>query len=93
VPRGISKLAMERISSLSPAAREAALVAASLSRPTIATVSSAPPRGAEASPAIIEAADGALTRMRDLLDGIGIKDGLLDRTEPFHVESLISREA
>lgn len=37
-----------------------------------------------------EAADGALTRMRDLLDGIGIKDGLLDRTEPFHVESLIS---
>jgi DNA-binding NarL/FixJ family response regulator len=37
-----------------------------------------------------EAADGALTRMRDLLDGIGIKDGLLDRTEPFHVESLVS---
>jgi tetratricopeptide (TPR) repeat protein len=37
-----------------------------------------------------EAADAALTRMRDLLDGIGIKDGLLDRTEPFHVESLIS---
>jgi hypothetical protein len=28
--------------------------------------------------------------MRDLLDGISIKDGLLDRTEPFHVESLIS---
>jgi len=37
-----------------------------------------------------EAADGALTKMRDLLDGIGIKDGLLERTEPFHVESLIS---
>ena len=37
-----------------------------------------------------EAADAALTRMRDPLDGIGIKDGLLDRTEPFHVESLIS---
>ena len=37
-----------------------------------------------------DAADDALTRMRELLDGIGIKDGLLDRTEPFHVESLIS---
>ncbi len=37
-----------------------------------------------------EAADDALTKMRDLLDGIGIKDGLLERTEPFHVESLIS---
>ena len=37
-----------------------------------------------------EAADGALTMMRDLLDGIGIKDGLIERTEPFHVESLIS---
>jgi DNA-binding NarL/FixJ family response regulator len=36
------------------------------------------------------AADDALTKMRDLLDGIGIKDGLLERTEPFHVESLIS---
>ena len=37
-----------------------------------------------------EAADDALTKMRDLLDGIGIKDGLIERTEPFHVESLIS---
>ena len=37
-----------------------------------------------------EAADDALTKMRDLLDGIGIKDGLVERTEPFHVESLIS---
>src|SRR5207247_8774048 len=37
-----------------------------------------------------EGADGALTRVRDLLGGMGIKDGLLDRTEPFHVESLIS---
>ena len=37
-----------------------------------------------------EAADDALTKMRDLLDGIGIKEGLVERTEPFHVESLIS---
>jgi DNA-binding NarL/FixJ family response regulator len=28
--------------------------------------------------------------MRDLLDGIGIKEALLERTEPFHIESLIS---
>ena len=55
VPRGIAKLAMERISSLSPAAREAVLVAALLSRPTIAAVSSALPRDAEALPAIAEA--------------------------------------
>jgi DNA-binding CsgD family transcriptional regulator len=27
--------------------------------------------------------------MRELLDQIGIKDGLLDRTEPFHVELLV----
>jgi hypothetical protein len=36
------------------------------------------------------AADDALVRMRRLLDGIGIRDGLLDRTEPFHVESLVA---
>jgi DNA-binding CsgD family transcriptional regulator len=35
------------------------------------------------------AADHALTQMRRLLDQIGIKDGLLDRTEPFHVELLV----
>ena len=34
------------------------------------------------------AADRALTQMRELLDQIGIKDGLIDRTEPFHVELL-----
>jgi DNA-binding CsgD family transcriptional regulator len=37
-----------------------------------------------------EAADRAVTRMRQLFEGIGIKDGLLDRTEPFHVESLVA---
>ena len=37
-----------------------------------------------------QAADRALTQMRGLLDQIGIKDGLLDRTEPFHVELLVA---
>jgi tetratricopeptide (TPR) repeat protein len=35
------------------------------------------------------AADDALSRMRRLLDQIGISDGLLDRTEPFHAELLV----
>ena len=60
VPRGMSKLAMERISLLSPAAREAVLVAALLSRPTIAAVSGALPGDAEASPAITEAEDAGV---------------------------------
>jgi len=34
-------------------------------------------------------ADDALSQMRRLLDQIGIKDGLLDRTEPFHAELLV----
>src|SRR5205823_1838808 len=48
MPPSMSKLAMERINSLSPAAREAVLVAALLSRPTIAALSGALPGGAEA---------------------------------------------
>jgi DNA-binding CsgD family transcriptional regulator len=36
-----------------------------------------------------QAADRALTHMRQLLDQIGIKDALIDRTEPFHVEVLV----
>jgi DNA-binding CsgD family transcriptional regulator len=35
------------------------------------------------------AADDALSHMRRLLDQLGIKDGLLDRTEPFHAELLV----
>jgi DNA-binding CsgD family transcriptional regulator len=35
------------------------------------------------------AADDALSHMRRLLDQIGISDGLLDRTEPFHAELLV----
>src|SRR5262249_6422065 len=34
------------------------------------------------------AADQALERMHELFAEIGIRDGLLDRTEPFHVELL-----
>jgi DNA-binding CsgD family transcriptional regulator len=35
------------------------------------------------------AADDALSQMQQLLDQIGIRDGLLDRTEPFHAELLV----
>ncbi len=35
-------------------------------------------------------ADAALSQMRQLLDQIGIRDGLLDRTEPFHAELLVA---
>jgi len=35
------------------------------------------------------AADDAVSRMGRLLDQIGISDGLLDRTEPFHAELLV----
>jgi DNA-binding NarL/FixJ family response regulator len=36
------------------------------------------------------AADTAFVRMRRLFEGIGVKDPLLDRSEPFHVESLVA---
>jgi len=35
------------------------------------------------------AADDALSQMRRLFDQIGIRDGFLDRTEPFHAELLV----
>ena len=35
------------------------------------------------------AADDALSRMGRLFDQIGMRDGLLDRTEPFHAELLV----
>ncbi len=35
------------------------------------------------------AADDALSQMRRLFDQIGMRDGLLDRTEPFHAELLV----
>jgi DNA-binding CsgD family transcriptional regulator len=37
-----------------------------------------------------EAADRALTRMRELVDSMGIVDALFDRSEPFHIESLVA---
>jgi DNA-binding CsgD family transcriptional regulator len=37
----------------------------------------------------LRAADRALSQMRLLLEQIGMKDGLLDRTEPVHVELLV----
>jgi DNA-binding NarL/FixJ family response regulator len=37
-----------------------------------------------------EAADQALTRMRELVDSMGIVDALFDRSEPFHIESLVA---
>ncbi len=37
-----------------------------------------------------EAADSAVTRMRRLLNTLGIEDALLERTQPFHVESLVT---
>jgi len=36
------------------------------------------------------AADRALTRMRELFSSSGIEDGFLDRSEPFHVELLVT---
>ena len=37
----------------------------------------------------LRAADHALSQMWSLFEQIGMKDGLLDRTEPFHVELLV----
>jgi DNA-binding NarL/FixJ family response regulator len=37
-----------------------------------------------------EAADRALTRMRECVHSIGIVDALFDRSEPFHIESLLA---
>ena len=55
VPRSVQTLAAERVGALSLAAREAVLVAAALSRPTIETVAAALEVEREALPAILEA--------------------------------------
>ena len=34
--------------------------------------------------------DRALTRMHDLMDAVGVRDFLPDRSEPFHIESLLA---
>jgi len=37
-----------------------------------------------------EAADRALARMRELIESIGVEEAPLDRSEPFHIESLLA---
>lgn len=60
VPRSVQKLAAERVSALSDAAREAVLVAASLSRPTMDTVVAALSSGRDGLAAILEAEESGV---------------------------------
>ena len=60
VPRSVQTLAAERVGALSLAAREAVLVAAALSRPTIETIASAVAGEREALPAILEAEEAGV---------------------------------
>ena len=60
VPRSVQTLAAERVGALSPAAQEAVLVAAALSRPTIETVAAALDDEREALPAILEAEEAGV---------------------------------
>jgi predicted ATPase len=66
VPDSVRKLASERVGGLSAAAREAVLVAASLSRPTIEMVVAALPSESDPLQAVLEAeAAGVLLSERD----------------------------
>jgi DNA-binding CsgD family transcriptional regulator len=60
VPRSVQKLAAERVSALSGTAREAVLVAASLSRPTADAVLAALPNDSDVGAAIVEAEDAGV---------------------------------
>jgi DNA-binding CsgD family transcriptional regulator len=60
VPRSMQKLAAERVSALSGAAREAVLVAASLSRPTLDTVVAALSSGRDGLAAVLEAEESGV---------------------------------
>jgi hypothetical protein len=60
VPHSVQKLAAERVSALSGAAREAVLVAASLSRPTADAVITALPSDLDGGVAIVEAEDAGV---------------------------------
>ncbi len=60
VPHSVQKLAAERVNALSGAAREAVLVAASLSRPTADAVMTALPDGSDGGAAIVEAEDAGV---------------------------------
>jgi ATP/maltotriose-dependent transcriptional regulator MalT len=60
VPRSVQKLAAERVNALSGAAREAVLVAASLSRPTADAVMTALPNDSDGGAAIVEAEEAGV---------------------------------
>jgi hypothetical protein len=60
VPHSVQRLASERISALSASGREAVLVAASLSRPTIDTVAAAFPSTGDGTAAVLEAEDASI---------------------------------
>lgn len=60
VPKSVQKLAAERVSALSGTAREAVLVAASLSRPTADAVITALPDDSDGGAAMIEAEDAGV---------------------------------
>ena len=65
VPRSVQKLAAERVSVLSSAAREAVLAVASLSRPTIETVVAALPGEGDALSAVLEAEESGVLVTED----------------------------
>ena len=60
VPQGVQELVAGRVRDLSTAAQEAILVAATLSRPTVATVSQALADRFEAEPALVEAEEAGV---------------------------------
>ncbi len=65
VPRSLQRLAAERVSALSSAAREAVLVAASLSRPTIDAVVAALASDSDALMAVVEAEESGVLVTED----------------------------
>jgi DNA-binding CsgD family transcriptional regulator len=60
VPDSVQRLASERISALSETAREAVLVAASLSRPTIGAIAAALPSDSDGTAAVLEAEEASI---------------------------------
>jgi DNA-binding CsgD family transcriptional regulator len=60
VPDSVQRLASERISALSANGREAVLVAASLSRPTIDTIAAASPNRSDGTAAVLEAEEASI---------------------------------
>ena len=60
VPHSVQKLAAERIGALSATARDAVLVAAALSRPTVDAIASALPSEIDGTAAVLEAEDASI---------------------------------